>query len=292
MPEAPLRPPIATAALSVILLVHNDAAELDEVVTAWVNLLKGLERSFEIILVEDASTDGSATLADKLAEQFASLRVVHPVPCQGQGAALRTGLAQAQHPLLFYTLGNKQYQPADLPKLLAMIDQVDLVTGFRVWRPLPWWLRAWDVLFRGFKRVIFGLPSEPRPCWLGWSGLGRRLLARWVFGVHVYDPECAYRLFRRKVMWRLFLQSSGPFAHIEFLAKANFLECWMAEVPVTFLPAKPAPSFAGEAYHLFRHPDFGPVQVSPFEEIPALPEPSPPEIDGPCREEEIRAPNL
>src|SRR5262249_30078436 len=139
---------------------------------------------------------------------------------------------------LFYTTCSKEYDPQDLRRLLEKIDQVDLVTGYRVGRPVPVWRRLLDFLWRGFVRVLFGMPLEREDCWPGTRGWRRRWLARWMFGVRVRDPECAFRLFRRSVFQRIPIQSSGSWAQVEIIAKANFLGCWMAEEPVTWVAAE------------------------------------------------------
>ena len=119
MPEFPPLPPIATQPLSVVLLAHNAAAHLEAVVTDWCTYLNGLDRDYELLLVDDGSTDKTAALAAGLAERSPRLRLLRHDKHQGEGAALRTGLAQARHPLLFYTLCDPRYRPAHLNRLLV-----------------------------------------------------------------------------------------------------------------------------------------------------------------------------
>jgi glycosyltransferase involved in cell wall biosynthesis len=266
MPDPCERPPIAGAPLSAVLLAYNEGPTFEEVVTAWLAYLNGLQREYEILLVDDGSTDETGAWADALAGRYPRLQVLHHDRRRGFGAALRTGIAAARHPLVFYTTCDRQYEPSDLKVLFDLINQVDLVTGIRVWQPVPGWLRFLDGLYRRIARVVFGVPLEPRKVWLGWSGLGRRLLARWVFGLALQDVECAFRLFRRSVFVRTPLQSEGPFAQVEILAKANYC-FWLAEAPVTYRPRGqggitgddlPRRTWA-EARRLFREPDFGPA---------------------------------
>jgi hypothetical protein len=275
------RTPIKTAPLSAVLLARGAGPELEEVVSAWAGRLEALQRPYEIILVNDGGSDAVPRL-DALAERLPALRVCHhPEPC-GLGAALRTGVEAARHPLLFYTTCDRQYQPEDLTRLLDAIDRVDLVTGCRAGRPAPFWWRGLAAVFRGFVRVLFGLSLPPRLCWLGASGRGRRWLARWLFGVRVHDPECAFRLFRRSVFRRIPIQIDGDFAQVEILAKANFLGHLMDEVPVSHRPpgagggplAGPPERLWRDVRRLFSAADFGPVALPP-EEAPPAAEPGP-----------------
>jgi glycosyltransferase involved in cell wall biosynthesis len=86
------RPPIATAPLSVVLPAFNAGPELQELLADWVKELDRLERPYEIILVDDASTDDTATTAEELAVQCPALRVLRHAVRGGLGAALRTGI--------------------------------------------------------------------------------------------------------------------------------------------------------------------------------------------------------
>jgi glycosyltransferase involved in cell wall biosynthesis len=263
-------PPIATEPLSVVLVARNDAARLPEVLAAWVAQLNGLKRDYEIILVDDGSMDSTGGLATFLAARQPRIRVlIHPEP-RGFGAAIRTGLAAAHHPLFFYTTCDPQYQPSDLPRLLARIDQVHLISGYRVIAPMPGWLRWLGRFYRAFLRILCGDTVEPLPGWLGWSGHFRRFLGRMLFGLRCQDVDCAFRLFRRSIFERIPIQSDGSFAQVEILAKANFLGCISCEEPVTHRPAEmssaklksPRRQTVREALRLIRNPNFGPPILS------------------------------
>ena len=115
---------------------------------------------------------------------------------------------------------------------------------------------------------------QPLPGWLGWRHHARHWLARWLFAVRVQDVGSFFTLCRREIFERIPLQSDGPFAQVEILAKANFLGCWMAEAPVSYNPPPgPSASYFAEAYHVFSEPDFGPVDPNapPAPETPPTP---------------------
>lgn len=263
------RPPIASVPISVVLVARNAADSLLDVLSTWKTILTELEREYEIILVDDGSTDATGKILDELPQNIPEVKVMRHAAPRGFGAALRTGIAEAQHPLLCYCTADNEYEPADFHKMLAQIDSVDVVNGCRQWRPIPFWFRIVQWLFRVVLRVVFGIPKEPLPTWLGIKGFRRRRLARWVFGVLLHDPECAYRLFRREILARVPIQSDGTFAHIEILAKANFLGGLLTEVLIAYHPeaANGTAQMAGERFSrheiqaVFSHPDFGPVQI-------------------------------
>jgi hypothetical protein len=126
------------------------------------------------------------------------------------------------------------------------------------------------------------------PGWLGWQRHLGRLAVRALFGVRNRDVACPFRLIRREIFARIPLQSDGPFVHVEILAKANFLGKVLGEEvplgdrnrPVTAAARPDAPgvgSVVREACRLFRHADFGPIQVheTTLPEAPRTPAPEP-----------------
>jgi glycosyltransferase involved in cell wall biosynthesis len=239
MPELPQLSPIASQPLSVVLLARNSANYLEAVLAGWVTFLNGLDREWELILVDDGSTDDGGALADKLAMGYQRVRVLRHTAPLGEGAALRSALAVASQPLLFYTLCDPHYQPADLGRLLHKrtdpqkeeweLDRVHLLSGSRGGQSAPWLFRFAGSIGRIFCRLLFGQMPERRPGWLGWRRQMARLLARAMFGIRYNDLACPFRLQRREIFSHFRLQSDGPFVHIEILAKSNYLGHIMGE---------------------------------------------------------------
>lgn len=265
------RPAIATSGISVLLLLHNDASRLRPSVDAWLTFLRQREQEFELLLIDDGSSDRTGEIAQTLAEQSEQVRLYSHSHSQGIGAALRTGLAEARLPLLFYTTCAPIYQPKHLEMLLREIDQVDLVVGGRA-APTP--STAWK-LFAGVGRwamwLLFGVTLEPYRVWPGWKGWAYYWCNRWVFGVRIVDLTSACKLFRRSLFERIPIQAVGPFVHTEILAKANFLGCTMAELPIgtgnddRLLASAPLVwhEHVADWWHILHHADFGPPAISP-----------------------------
>jgi glycosyltransferase involved in cell wall biosynthesis len=264
MPEPPQLLPIATQPLSVLLLGNSDRPGLETTLGKWFTHLYGLGREVEVLLVDDALTDRTAELANS----HPTARVLRDPIRRGVGAALRLGLTEARHPLFLQVPCDGRYQPADVQKLLAEIDRVHLVVGHCVGRPVPLPLRLLGGVWRLTLRILFGLPLEPLPAWLGWRGHARNLLAHVVFGLRLHDVTCDFRLFRREVFRRIPIQSDGTFVHVEVLAKANFLGQVMSEAAVTSVEQWAPASWWREAWRVFAHPDFGPARL-PDEPAPS-----------------------
>jgi glycosyltransferase involved in cell wall biosynthesis len=254
-------------AVSVALPVHNAADRVAKVVPAWADFLARLGRGYELLVVDDGSTDGTAAALEPLAGRLNYLRVLKHDTRRGFGASIRTALAEAQHPLFFYTAADYPYTPADLRKLLDRIEvrdeffgkQPDLISGCRTGRPTPplvnWGDRAW----RLFWRLALGLPMEPSSSWLGGREWAYGTFVRWVFGVPLADVNSGFKLYRTAFLKRFPIQSDGDFVHTELVAKATFLTSIMDEVPLTPKPdPEPLPpSRLREMWRVFCEPEFG-----------------------------------
>src|SRR5438132_9509939 len=102
------RLPIAQAPISLVLTARNATASLDEILDGWTQWLEGLKRPFEILLVDEGSTDNTLDRADNRARDQPALRILRP-EVRGVGAALDTGVRAAQYPLVCFAPCDKQY---------------------------------------------------------------------------------------------------------------------------------------------------------------------------------------
>lgn len=263
----------AHESVSVVLPVHNVAATLATVVGGWRGYLDKSRREFEILLVDDGSADATVAKAEEIAAKHGTIRVLKHDKPLGYGASLRTGLAAARHPLVFFTAADYPYTPSDLGKLLDRAGQtdavlgrkIDVVTGCRTGHATPAFWTWVGRLYRGFCRVGLGLPLEPSPTWLGFREHQRSWFAWLVFADPLHDPHAAFKLFRKNVFDKFSIQCDGDLVHIELIAKATFTECLIDEMPLTPSSAAiPHASWAGFG-KLFFGPEFLP---------PAAPEPT------------------
>lgn len=290
MPDFPTLPPVAGEPISLVLLADNAEAHLVDVVRAWASFLQGRGTAYEVLLVDDGSTDRTAALAEELAAEVPNLKLLRHEGRRGIGASLRTGFAAATHPLIASCPCDPVYPPDALPRLLAEIDRVHFLSGFRAGRRVPWPWRLLGVVLRLGARVLMGHAPAPLPGWLGVRGHLAAWLSRVFFGVRSRDVACPFRLVRKDVLARAPLQSDGEFALVELVAKLNFAGRMLGEevpLPVSPHKARPGPrtgprlkQILREAYRVFTRPDFGkallpepaPPPTAPEEPAPAAPD--------------------
>src|SRR5437764_1835632 len=116
--------------LSVILPVFNEAHNLKELLPALFRSLEDLGLSYEVIVVDDGSTDQTGEIVRQLARP--QLRLIQLLRNAGQTAALMAGIRFSKGDILVSMDGDLQNDPADIPQLLAKLDQgYDLVSGWR-----------------------------------------------------------------------------------------------------------------------------------------------------------------
>src|SRR6266705_6577605 len=127
--------PRASESITVFFPIFNDQETVESLVAKALEVLPTLTGDYEILLINDGSTDASGVIADRLARTIKQLRVIHHPNNRGYGAALRTGFSNASKDLIFYTDGDGQYDVSEL-KLLAglMTDEVDVVNGYKIKR--------------------------------------------------------------------------------------------------------------------------------------------------------------
>jgi len=198
--------------LSFFLPAYNEEATIAEAVNeavTVVNALPQIERS-EIIVVNDGSTDGTKEEVERLIENHTNVRLVNHPTNQGYGAALRTGFETARMEYVFFTDADLQFDMGELKKLLVHVPKYDAVIGYRA--------RRRDPPMRLLNARV-------------WNALNRIL-----FGLKVTDIDCAFKLFKRKPVQELHLQSLGAMISAELLIRLSRNAVPIKEIPVTHLP--------------------------------------------------------
>lgn len=211
---------IRVESLSFFFPAHDEAENIEQLVAEALEELPRMADRFEVICVDDGSTDRTGAIADRLAGEHPDVvRVVHHGVNQGYGAALRSGLGAARYPLVCFTDGDRQFRVADLARLLeGMRRPVDLasdalpdvVVGYRIKRADPSIRLAYARVYRVCLRLFFGL--------------------------RLRDVDCACKLFRRAALQDIRLSSGGAFLSAELLIKLRALHRTVVEVGVPHHP--------------------------------------------------------
>jgi glycosyltransferase involved in cell wall biosynthesis len=200
------------AALSYFFPAHNEAANLEALVAEALETLPSLADTFEIVIVDDGSKDATPALADALAAAHPQVRAVHHARNLGYGAALRTGFAAARFDHLAITDGDRQFKVADLGRLIERLQAsgADAVVGYRIKRADPLVRTLYARAYRMANRVFFGL--------------------------RVRDVDCACKVFTRRSLEGVSVESGGAFFSAELLIKLSARGRRVEEIGVPHYP--------------------------------------------------------
>ncbi len=197
--------------ISVFFPAFNDEGSIGGLVGDALAVLPTLADDYEVIVVNDGSSDGTAGVLDELARVEPRLRVVHHEVNRGYGGALRTGFASATKELVFYTDGDGQYDVRELARLRPLlVAGVDIVNGYKIQRADGWRRKALGATYNRLAHLLFNIP--------------------------IRDVDCDFRLLRRRAVAGLELFSSSGSICVELVHKLHRAGCVFAEVPVHHYP--------------------------------------------------------
>jgi glycosyltransferase involved in cell wall biosynthesis len=201
-----------SARLSLVMPAYNEAAGIADAVAEAHEALVGLGYEFELIVVDDGSTDGTGAAVAELATLWPRVRLLTHSTNLGYGAALRTGFEAARYDLVAFTDADGQFFLDDLDDLVTLARECPVAVGRRVDRKDPW-----------------------RRRFLSW---GYNVLVRIFLGTGVGDCDCALKVFQRDALQYLLPDSSGFFVNSEMLCRARQLGFAVAEVGVRHRPRR------------------------------------------------------
>jgi glycosyltransferase involved in cell wall biosynthesis len=201
----------ATPCLAVVIPVFNEAATITDVVKTVT--AQPLVR--EVIIVDDASRDGTWEVLQRLAKEMPEVRLFQHAVNQGKGAALRTGFAHVTAPLAIVQDADLEYDPAEYGALCRPIltGKADVVIGSRF-------------LGAGAHRVLYY-----------WHSVGNRLLttlSNMATDINLSDMETGYKVFRREVIQGILIEENRFGFEPEIVAKVSKMKVRIYEVPISY----------------------------------------------------------
>ncbi len=180
--------------ISVFFPCYNEQENVGRTTEKAIAVLEKLDADFEVIIIDDGSTDDTGQIADEIAGRDNRVRVVHHERNLGYGAALQSGFKAAIKELVFYTDGDGQFDISEMPPLLELMEQHDIVTCYR--------LNRRDSVIRKINGW----------CWTK--------LVCLLFGLKIRDIDCAFKLYKREIFDNIKLSSTGALIDTEILARA------------------------------------------------------------------------
>ncbi|NLZ27126.1 MAG: glycosyltransferase family 2 protein [Chloroflexi bacterium] len=199
------RPKISS--ISAVFPAYNDAGTIPSMVLTSLIALRQVTDDYEVIVTNDGSKDATGAVLEELASRFPELKVITHETNKGYGQALRSGFAAATKDWIFYTDGDAQYNPLEMPRLTEVLnDDIDVVNGYKISRNDAWY------------RILIGRIYHH--------------IVKIAFGFKLRDVDCDFRLIRRDIFDNVPLESNTGTICLEMVKKFQDAGYKFAEVPV------------------------------------------------------------
>lgn len=197
--------------ISIVYPMYNEEDNIHQAVAmAQRELDKAADGDYEIVIVNDASTDRTGEIAQQLAGRDPRIKVVHHLMNRKLGGSIRTGLANSSGDIVIYMDADIPCDLAHIHQALPKLASADVVVGYRTNR------------HEGVLRWLYTRTYN--------------FLVRILVKVSVRDVNCPFKLFTRPVVKAMDLRSEGSFIDAEMLAEARRLGFAIEQIPVEFIP--------------------------------------------------------
>lgn len=197
--------------LSIFFPFWNEEKNIENVILPAVKVAERVADKWEILIIDDGSSDNTLKIANRLASKNSKIRVITHSPNRGYGAALKDGFSNSKYEYVVFTDGDAQFDFSEVDKFIQEIDSADIVIGFRKKRQdkitrhiLMNMLKVWDLIF---------------------------------FGFNFKDIDCGFKMFKRGALDEIMpLRSEGAMITTEILAKAIKKKLSIKQVEVNHYP--------------------------------------------------------
>lgn len=208
------------------LPVLNDAGSIEEMVQKSIRLLEGVCKNYEVIVVNDGSTDNSAAIIDRLASTYPNVRAVHHAQNMGYGYTTREIISLATTEWICMVDGDGDYDVNDVKKFFNVLAYYDLIITFRYVK-----------LYSGYRIFL--------------SYIYNRLLS-FLFETKFRDVSTGLRMIRRNVAGDIQLVSTSPFIGAEIAVKVMMKGYRVGEVGIQTFPKQFSTSYSTTPANILR----------------------------------------
>lgn len=199
--------------LSIFFPFWNEEKNIEGVIKKAIPVVERIAKKWEIIMVDDGSSDDTLKIAKRLASENSNLIVVSNDMNRGYGATLKDGFKKAKYDLVVFNDGDGQFDFSEVSGLISKIEKSDIVIGFRKKR-----------LDNPFRHILMNLLKV-------WDFV--------LFGLYFKDIDCGFKLFKKSALSKIMpLKSEGAMITTEILAKAKKAHLKIDQAEVSHYPRK------------------------------------------------------
>lgn len=187
----------------------NEEKNLKPLIDSLLVTLPKFAEDFEVIIIDDGSTDSTFSIANSLAQSNPRIRVIHHKKNLGYGVSLAEGFKGARCDWVMYTDADFQYDLAEALPYVGLLNNHDILSGFVTKKATS--------LARELQSKVYNT------------------LVRILFGINIKDINCASKIYSKKVIDAIEIKSKGFFVDAEMVIKASRLGYSIAQYPITHL---------------------------------------------------------
>jgi len=196
--------------ISLMFPLYNDKSTVELMIRKSSSILKKLKKKYEIIIVDDGCPENSGKLALKIAKKFSNIKIFFHKKNLGYGAALKTGLKKCKNDWIFMIDGDAEYDVNDLPRLLKVSKNYDLVITYR-----------YKKKYTTYRIIISWVYNA---------------ILRLIFNIKFRDISTGSRLVSKKLIRRIKLKSNSPFMGAELAIKTELSGYKVGEIGIHTYP--------------------------------------------------------
>lgn len=199
--------------LSVFFPCLNDGESIPDLLERTYKILPKVTNDFEVIIIDDGSTDETPQILEELRTKYKNLRVIRNNKPSGYGGVLKIGLESAKKEWVFYTDGDGQYDPGELTKMVSEFDEnTDVINGYKISRGDNLFRNSLGSLYNRILHIFYSLP--------------------------IRDVDCDFRLIRKSKLNEIKLSSNSGAICLELVMKLKNRGANFSEVPVRHFPRR------------------------------------------------------
>lgn len=195
------------ASISFFCPAHNEEGNLPILIPAAHKFFSKITKTFEILIIENGSTDATPQIADDLAKKYPGVRVLHYPAGLGYGGALREGFLHSQYEYVCYTDSDNQYDVREFAAGFKLMRNHDIASGYVTKKAVSFGRKIQSFIWNLFIRIFFG--------------------------VSIRDINCSMKIFSRKALDNLQIKSRSAFIDAEMLIDAARAGSSIGQFPVT-----------------------------------------------------------
>lgn len=200
---------------SVVIPAYNEARVIEAAIREVHAYFLGLDAGYELIVVDDGSTDATADIVRSLSQAYPDLQLIRHEINQGKGGAVRTGVLAARGQHILFLDADLSTQPQEFEKMRPFLD-------------------AYDIVFAS-REMSDSVITHAQPWYREWSGKFFNFCIRRYLGFSYRDTQCGFKVFspRTKVVFEQLVSRRWAF-DAEIILRAERLGFYLKEVPVTW----------------------------------------------------------